>query len=364
MRRSVNAEIELEPGTYHVLFKVDVSRDDRALDLRTMVEEYSKRSRAKFLQLGLSHDMAYAKGFAEVERRKKLREERQKRLAKIQEENRKRFEAVEKIKQAQKEAEEKRKNEEEARKAKWAKMVSTGTGPDIEEAKDNAEDDAKDETKVAEKGGSEALNKEASDSVEREAEDEESGSGSDTPAEEDFEQVEHKNEEPQKEDTLRIRPTLRHANSQPEGNRTVQKGVRFGLNESHEPESPYEEEYYDYHHEGVDRGSGLGYPMAHVNPSSPANPEPPAPNPPSAPTTDTEEEGDEEDMWEPVAVIGLRVYSQDPDCTIEVLHPESSAGDKLDIDDEQRDAADLGTQVVKDDHTITQLAIKRSLTFS
>ncbi|GAT22271.1 calpain-like protein [Aspergillus luchuensis] len=70
MWRSVNVEVDLEAGRYHVLMKVTAYRNKEKLP----VEEV----RSKLLQIGLSYDLAHAKGIVhETEKEKRARQERE-----------------------------------------------------------------------------------------------------------------------------------------------------------------------------------------------------------------------------------------------------------------------------------------------
>lgn len=95
MARSVNAEIDLEPGSYHVLMKIIAFRHEETESTEEIVQRVASTRREKLVQVGLSYDLAHAKGVVvETEReryererrkaadRKKLREETKRRLQK------------------------------------------------------------------------------------------------------------------------------------------------------------------------------------------------------------------------------------------------------------------------------------------
>ncbi|KAJ5717806.1 Alpha/beta hydrolase fold-3 [Penicillium malachiteum] len=95
MRRSVNAEINLEPGRYHVLMKITAFRNEEVEPTEEIVRRLASARREKLVQVGLSYDLANAKGLiaeteqekAEKERRKawerkKLRDETKRKLQK------------------------------------------------------------------------------------------------------------------------------------------------------------------------------------------------------------------------------------------------------------------------------------------
>ncbi|GLI76196.1 hypothetical protein PoHVEF18_004467 [Penicillium ochrochloron] len=94
MARSVNAEIDLEPGRYQVLMKITAYRHDEESTAET-VRRLASAHREKLVQVGLSYDLAHAKGLVaetdqeryESERRKacewkKLRDETKRKLQK------------------------------------------------------------------------------------------------------------------------------------------------------------------------------------------------------------------------------------------------------------------------------------------
>jgi hypothetical protein len=61
MGRSVNAEINLEPGRYHVLMKLIAFRHDDE-PTEEIVRRVASTRREKLVQVGLSYDLAHAKG--------------------------------------------------------------------------------------------------------------------------------------------------------------------------------------------------------------------------------------------------------------------------------------------------------------
>jgi hypothetical protein len=75
MIRSINTDITLEAGSYFVLMKITAIRvGGRHLD--EIFSQYSERMRDKLIQVGLSYDIAHAKGvIIETEQEKKKRQE-------------------------------------------------------------------------------------------------------------------------------------------------------------------------------------------------------------------------------------------------------------------------------------------------
>lgn len=82
MRRSVSTDIELEPGTYSVLMKITAKRwaiPDRPMPEQVIRERCIQRH-DKLIQIGLAYDLAHAKGrVKETEREKVLRKQQEER---------------------------------------------------------------------------------------------------------------------------------------------------------------------------------------------------------------------------------------------------------------------------------------------
>lgn len=73
MKRSVSTELDLEAGTYTVLLKIKATRFDNPTPEEVIRSTCAKR-REKLLSIGLSYDLAHAKGqFREQEQEKALR---------------------------------------------------------------------------------------------------------------------------------------------------------------------------------------------------------------------------------------------------------------------------------------------------
>ncbi len=78
MNRSVNTDITLESGTYSVLMKI-TGRPNGYCDIEESIQGYAENKREKLIQIGLSYDMAHAKGvIVETEKEKREREAREK----------------------------------------------------------------------------------------------------------------------------------------------------------------------------------------------------------------------------------------------------------------------------------------------
>ncbi|RHZ45994.1 calpain-like protein [Aspergillus thermomutatus] len=85
INRSVNAEVNLDPGRYHVLVKVTAYRKDDVESAEEVVSRLAPVKREKLVQIGLSYDLAHAKGLiVETEQEKQAREEREQRRRKLE----------------------------------------------------------------------------------------------------------------------------------------------------------------------------------------------------------------------------------------------------------------------------------------
>lgn len=79
MARSVSTDIELEAGTYSVLMKITATRNLDKDHLEDVVPMYVATRREKLIQMGLSYDLAHAKGvIVETEAERQQRKAKQK----------------------------------------------------------------------------------------------------------------------------------------------------------------------------------------------------------------------------------------------------------------------------------------------
>jgi hypothetical protein len=75
MGRSVNAEINLDPGRYQVLMKITAFRHEGVESTEETVRQLAATRREKLVQVGLSYDLAHAKGLVgETDQEKRERE--------------------------------------------------------------------------------------------------------------------------------------------------------------------------------------------------------------------------------------------------------------------------------------------------
>jgi len=79
MNRSVSTDLVLNAGTYSVLMKIIATRDTSKPTPEDVIRGSCRSMREKLLQIGLSYDLAHAKGrFKETEKEREEREEKQK----------------------------------------------------------------------------------------------------------------------------------------------------------------------------------------------------------------------------------------------------------------------------------------------
>ena len=73
MRRSVNSDLELEPGVYSVLMRITAKRISDDTTVERIVKEKCEGRPNKLIQIGLSYNLAHAKGeIVETTEEKKL----------------------------------------------------------------------------------------------------------------------------------------------------------------------------------------------------------------------------------------------------------------------------------------------------
>ena len=81
MRRSVSADLDLEPGTYSVLMKITAQKWATEPTAEQIIRQTCKDRPEKLTQIGLAYDLAHAKGaIKETDKEKKNRQEREKKM--------------------------------------------------------------------------------------------------------------------------------------------------------------------------------------------------------------------------------------------------------------------------------------------
>lgn len=145
MSRSVSTDLELDPGTYSVLMKITATRYQEADTPEDIIRQNVKLRQKKLIQTGLSYDLAHAKGeIRETEAEKQERQERelkkktaekQKQHAKKREEMLKDWQRGKRVKAREKRHAKKR-EDYERKKADKRKATDPGEGPVASDAAD------------------------------------------------------------------------------------------------------------------------------------------------------------------------------------------------------------------------------------
>lgn len=92
--RSISAEVDLEPGIYEVVPKIEARYDVDAPDVHEVVTKLAERNPQKLRQIGVNYDLANARGLAELAEEERKQDQDKKR--KIAEDRKKAQEAAEK----------------------------------------------------------------------------------------------------------------------------------------------------------------------------------------------------------------------------------------------------------------------------
>ena len=138
MSRSVSTDLELDPGTYSVLMKITATRYQGTDTPEDIIRQNVRQRQNKLIQTGLAYDLAHAKGeIRETEAEKQERQERelkkkaaekQKQYAKKREETLKDWQRGKRVKAREKRHAKKR-EEYERKKAEKRKAADPGEGP-------------------------------------------------------------------------------------------------------------------------------------------------------------------------------------------------------------------------------------------
>lgn len=274
--RSISAEVDLEPGKYEVIPKIVASKDDSAPEVIDVVTKLANTNPQKLRQIGMNYDIANAKGIVELSEEEKKKKEQKK--AEIAEKKLKEKEEAEREK-IEFEAWKKEKRERESKedtKSSEAKTEPT-SAPTVEERKDDTT--APKITGVGEstqtgKKGDEPTN-ELSQKETRLADNDENKKDTKPPGDDDKKDVKSKDGDNSSEGTAEATPD----------------------SENDVPVPPPPPPAY---------GAG---------PYSVYGDAPPPPPPP--PASDNTQK-----PWNAVCILGLRVYSQDPEVSIKLTKPK------------------------------------------
>ncbi|KAI4192177.1 MAG: hypothetical protein LQ348_003243 [Seirophora lacunosa] len=373
MSRSVSTDIELKPGTYSVLMKVTAKRWTGDPTPDEVIRESCMNRPEKLIQVGLSYDLAHAKGqIKESEKEKALREaseqkkkaaEHQKRRAELRAEILKNWE-TDKKRLARRKRHEKRKEDYFKKKAEQAKAEKTaeasGTaeaGPADGEPTEEATEAPASDTKTSEEQtpptGSEAEQTDVPQPDEGAPPTpplEAPPSGDDKPSGVDQDVSDGGGAE----------GGNREADVPVDANEAgVEEGAAVEDAQDLMPEKEVGEEQDEVRRpETVDDDWELASDASFNSSIITELDLPPLSDqaPDSAAVEDNEvDEANaefEDDPWNAVCVVGLKVYSKDKGLSVEVVRPKHERGESdtpLDVDD-----ASKGQTSEKTDHTIKE----------
>lgn len=344
MTRSVSTDITLDPGTYSVLMKITAIRNRREYSPEEVVSQMAKVSRNKLLQIGLSYDLSHAKAYAQDEQRKKELEQREER---------------EKVLKKQK----RREHAEIMARKEWSKQKKLAARRKREELK---------AMKAQEK-------REAKQQKRMEARSAENGHGTrngvpvdDTPANGDNSTWAHYDADseigfsspdivqvpddgmkiPYNGETKALKRDVRNGDHIPqiyiEGEATnlQTNGRRISWNDS-TPSVTKTENSYPEEDSDTDSFRDFEFDSEIDMPSDDEEYE--AGNkrnrlPAQGPTPDLADADMEEDSWNAVCVVGLRVYSHDPELGIDVVRPKDFDMSDMEAALDRDDPASAATQ--------------------
>lgn len=332
--RSISAEIDLEPGRYEILPKVVATRDATTPDVYDVVTKVADRNPQKLRQIGMNYDIANAKGVAELtEEEKKKKEEDRK--------------AVEEKEQKEKEEAEKEKAEFEA----WKKEKREKEEKEKSEKEKSEREKSEREKSEKEKSEKEKTKEEQQKREEDKKSDAEIGSSQETHSD-------NKHDKPQKpepqnpevikgthqkeEENIKTTPTVStESNAHKIILNSKDTSSSQPSSEDIPPEAPEAPQTVEAHktseaprypeapepptpiHPLSTPSSGDLTP-APVSPVLAPTPPPADPEKPAQPQTQTQSnEPEAPKKWNAICVLGLRVYSHDPDVSITLVKPGS-----------------------------------------
>ncbi|KAH6682865.1 hypothetical protein B0J14DRAFT_133381 [Halenospora varia] len=350
MSRSATAELELEAGEYHVLMKVEAYRNTHAAHVEDVVRNNAKDRRDKLLRIGLSYDLAHAKGhIRETDEEKKARKkaeakkkekEKKEMKEKLMKEKKKRKHTENRDKRKQQAARLKRKEKAKAKEAKRAEKEKVAKEEEAKKKKEEESRKKEEEAKKAAEGKSDESEKPS----EKESKPNEKLAVPDTetveakPAKEaDVEKA----SAPAESSKLPEAPTPPPGPAGPPPPRSRRSSI--GTSGPAFPRPAFDDS---------DDDSDINSVISDI--SSTAVEDAIAEEKlnavaalPALPTADEDEDEFQKDPWNAVAVVGLRIYSKDCGVSVKVVRPreweleleEGKGGEgKLDVDDSAADA--------------------------
>ncbi|KAF2786476.1 cysteine proteinase [Melanomma pulvis-pyrius CBS 109.77] len=267
--RSISAEVELQPGKYEVLPKIVASQESDSPEVQDVVKKLADRNPQKLRQIGMNYDIANAKGIVEISE-----EEKKKKEAKAKE-------AKEKKIKEKEEAEKEKSEFEQWKKEKKEREAKAG-----QTKEEDKPEPAASEEKAEVSESKPAAESSAEDKKATKAESESDSSDDDT-----------------------------------EGTSSV-----VDLPNSKASAAPIQDKTEPASGAGPDGPPAYGASLdGPASVGGDAAPQPAANAPPAA--------DNKQNPWNAVCVLGLRVYSKDPEVSIKLIKPTTAEeGAVLDAD--------------------------------
>ncbi|KAL9604627.1 MAG: hypothetical protein Q9219_000347 [cf. Caloplaca sp. 3 TL-2023] len=372
MSRSVSTDMELKPGTYSVLMKITAKRWTGDLTPDQVVRNSCMERPEKLIQVGLSYDLAHAKGqIKETEREKAAREaraqkkkaeEHQKRRAELRAQMLTNWETGKK-RLARTKRHARRKEDYFKKKADAAKLaggaeaaqseIAKGDGDSLAKAADVADPDAEMAANQSPQAGSEAENIDISETK---------PVVPPSPPPDPPEAAPGEDDEAAWEDEEQPKATCdREDSKKATDDATVNTKVQEGAGEADEApmdeakQSIAKDETENEDNDDWEIASDASFTSSIVTALDlpPLSDE--APDAASAEDDGPDEAnvGFEDDPWNAVCVVGLKVYSKDKGLCVEIIRPKHELEEEdtpLDVDD-----AAKGQSVERTDDTIPEV---------
>ncbi|KAF1976670.1 cysteine proteinase [Bimuria novae-zelandiae CBS 107.79] len=300
--RSVSAEVTLKPGKYEVVPKIAAERNAEAPDVYEVVTKVADRNPQKLRQIGLNYDIANAKGIVQLTAEEKKEKEEKQKVA--DEKKRKEKEEADK-ERAEFQAWKKEKREREEKAKAEAEKASEGTPVPGDKAPDAKDGDPK------------LIAEQSEDEVAKETT---TAGAQQTPKNDKKEETDKTEPPPTDEPPSKLKDNTTSSDPPPEPPAPENPLADRTIPPSHLPRPP----------PSAYAGSYIsGPPSPQLGPSRPryygdAGPPPRLPRP-------AVQVG--ESKWNAICVLGLRVYSQDPEVSIKLVRPmDAEEGALLDVD--------------------------------
>ncbi|KAI9829173.1 MAG: hypothetical protein M1832_000196 [Thelocarpon impressellum] len=342
MRRSVSTEITLEPGRYSVLVKAIATRDSQLLPPQDVVRKTCKDKRDKLLQIGLSYDLAHAKGQPKETEEEKTKREAKEAKAKRREARaertkvRAKAKAKEKKRKAKIAAKKAKQKAREEKKKKKAAKVRNEANLDAEGA-EGGKHDAKTEKGESKESEKSTENEAASGNQSKEKPRNTKSSEDDGKTDEGCDR-EERGVDPYKTPVSTPTPTLDQASKddkpKADKDKVVDETASKGEAETVQPG------------DDADTASDLSYSDTESDTDSSSHEDEDKSSEGALASGDSDAEF-ASDPWNAGCIVGLRVYSRDKNVSVEVVRPKLAGTETaLDVDDSAADATKEGKEVV------------------